>query len=76
MYQPVLIKGKWQNDIRLCKVTSNMPVIFTAFRIKISNTPLLEKLRDKTLKFYTFLSNHRFSDIIQGVPIKLSDQYI
>ena len=31
-----------------CKVMSNVLVIFTAFRVKMSNTPLLEKIRDKS----------------------------
>ena len=48
VYQPVLSLDSWQNGIGLCKVTSNVPVIFTAFRVKMSNTTLLEKLRDMT----------------------------
>ena len=50
MYQPILSDDLWKNGIRLCKVKSNAPVIFTTFRVKMSNTPLLEKLREKTLK--------------------------
>ena len=66
MYQPVLTKGIWQNDIRLCIVTSNVPVIFTAFRVKILNTPLFEKLGLKNFKsiflilFYKMESNYDF----------------
>ena len=48
MYQPVLSEGLWPNYIKLCKVKSNVPIIFTTFRVKMSNAPLFEKLRDKT----------------------------
>ena len=37
-----------QGFMAKCKVTLTVPVIFTAVRVKMSNTPLLEKLRDKT----------------------------